>query len=292
MKQGAVAVLDALGFKGIWKIADNERKVIKVMKQVALVANAFQRHIAQISDDATGHMAHAFSIRLFSDSVIVSCCSRFKFEKIQGLQPASKGDFEQMFADVMLLVSLYMVTTVVSNVCGLTSSTDPVLLYRGAVACGSVEAADECFVGPAIDDAASMMDKADGPFVLLCPSARSVLGKSVQDLPEKIASSAVFARDRLPLILDYPVPLKDGRTYVGEILNPLMFAAKPSEQAAAMLRSFDAAMPLTLDLEIKKRNTAELLSRAAKDLTVSALRADFEARVSREAGGRSTTKEQ
>ena len=102
---------------------------------------------------------------------------------------------------------------------------------------------DNFILGPAVDEAAELMDAADGALVWLAPSAagvRHVLRPEPDNWEEMIVSDGL--------------PLKDGRVLRASIVNP--FTSATPEQAKRMrkqlLRSMDGQR---LDIVIKRQNT-------------------------------------
>jgi len=143
---GAVAVVDALGFKGIWKRAMHPQVVFDALSTSKERVKADEKML-------TGYLkgVGSFTVRFFSDSVVIVCT----------------GDLPPGLA----------INAVASSVASLMAAAllpshpEVRLTYRGCIAYGPIIAHDEFFVGSAIDEAAEASSCAEAAVAWLLPSA-------------------------------------------------------------------------------------------------------------------------
>jgi hypothetical protein len=125
--------------------------------------------------------------------------------------------------------------------------------YRGVVSVGHFSIEGNFMLGPAVDEAAGLMELADGAFVWLAPSAGGlshILRPRENDRWDDLISSG-------------DVPLKDGRSLSAELLNP--FAGLPTEKAKKMRRGLlDSMKSSRLDVIIKRQNTRRFFQAVAR----------------------------
>jgi hypothetical protein len=121
--------------------------------------------------------------------------------------------------------------------------------YRGAVSVGKF-AIDETFLlGPAVDEAAELMDLADGPFVWLAPTAFH-LGS--------FGGSTGVDWERLAL--KYAVPLKEGRRLQSRVLNPFYSCSK-EERPTAEKNLLARLNGTRVDVLVKRHNAREFFGK-------------------------------
>jgi hypothetical protein len=183
--KGVVAVLDALGFKGIWKREDPQAVIARLQSA------------QRIEGGFVGHGELDLQIRFLSDTVVVAC-----------------GFGEQQPSEVLLFVCM-RVSYFLSDMLGLYG---PRLAYRGAVASGDYLIEDNFIIGPAVDEAAEGEKQPQGPFVWLTPTARQLLPADVEDRRLRATPMSDSAFYVMPL----SVPLK-GRAEETYIVLPTAY---------------------------------------------------------------------
>ena len=163
MQQGLVALIDALGFRGIWA-QFAEEKLLATLRRV--------RDEARLRDPNI-HM------RLLSDTIVLA-------------SPLIESEEEGQ--DGYELICRFI--EAIAAVQAVAALSDPPLLYRGCIAQGSVLVNEEFIVGQAVDEAAEWMEQADGALVWLTPSALKLhrLGG-----PSRIAEEAIALEYDVPL---------------------------------------------------------------------------------------------
>ena len=76
------------------------------------------------------------------------------------------------------------------------------MLFRGCLGAGQMRIEGDYLIGPAVDETASLFEKADGPFFWMSPSALALNDEFAETFSDRIEPG---------LMIRYPVPLKQGR---------------------------------------------------------------------------------
>ncbi len=215
MQRSAVAVLDVLGFKGIWERGKPE-EVLEVLEDL-------WEKVSEVSSDFTGIQRTAVVdgsgttesdlfdskpwVSAFSDTVIVTMATRPKL----ALHEELPCDF-------------YSLTAVVAWAAGIAARAlrhsfrpGPSLLFRGAIAFGDLTLkGDRFLVGPAIDEAAIMEPQAEAAAIFLTDSAKEVFeaGAAASEVPELAATNG--------FLFPYCLPIKQGKHLDTYVVNQLL----------------------------------------------------------------------
>lgn len=246
MKRGAVAVLDALGFKGIWKRYDPAR-VLASLKLSSVAAQGQTNFLNKMF--AEEKMRVKADIVAFSDTVFLIATADDEGGPLEGVD------------DLMAVTAVCGGAATLSLFAALM---DPPILYRGAVTVGAFASIERTFlVGQAIDDAASLEKEPEGAIIMVDPSA----------IPRPPLPRASF------VIKDYDVPIKGGRVLTTDVVNPFSGARAIEHldfvKNAARRHGLVEGTPVndiiahcynaafgenrSLDVEIKRQNTQRLL---------------------------------
>jgi len=231
MQMGAVALLDALGFKGIWRSADP----VAVLEKLQALKKRLEKARVRPDEpsDATGFRSW---VLFLSDTLVIASTARCR---------PPRADDE--------MLPLWFVCLGVADAVAVAAESDPILVYRGSIAFGEFEIREQFLIGPAIDEAAEAEKLADGALIWLCPSAARMM--------ERISPTNSLNSD-LRVVRDYPVPLKEGRHYQTHVVNPLLDRADPDALAQRILDFFRLDR---LDVVVKRQNTANFLRCARVD---------------------------
>jgi hypothetical protein len=148
LRKGAVAIVDALGFKGIWNHYEPAQIVSAIRRVQDIVASA-----------AATKNRYAVAFQLFE-----SRAAAFSDTMVFTAQPVV-GDGGDLGSAVTAVADL--VSTLIN-----AASQGPVpLAYRGCIAAGKFFSTESLFVGEAVDEAAEWSERADAAVVWLAPSA-------------------------------------------------------------------------------------------------------------------------
>lgn len=253
MHKGAIAVLDVLGFKGIWQRKDPQQ-VISRLKSLAGNGETFAREFQKTKQPSTAPDAPVrdlvpwhLSVRSFSDTLVIACTQEsWPTELPPGLQ-----EFDQFAAGVLVTI----VCEKSAYVAGAAAAGQPPFAYRGSIAYGELLIDDQFLIGPAVDEAAAAESLAEGAFIWLCPSAHRVVQDGL--------GSAAFPL--LPIVPHYPVPMKNKKVATTHVINPFgrLGNLHPGTVMTNILGSFEVARP-DARVTTKRRNTEAFLRTAEK----------------------------
>ena len=238
MRTGAIAMIDALGFKGVWnrpEVKDDPERVIQKLKELRKATVL----------DGSGHdfRIEAPQAMFLSDTIVVSIAIT---PKNQPSDPEWTSNWTQ---DAKLGMALHQVALYVKTLMNRALSEQPKFAYRGCISVGRFDAQETFILGPAVDEAAELMDRAQGAFVWLAPSARRF------SFPEGQAEPWLGLHR-------YAVPLKGGDDYVTHVVTPFEIVSSAEERQAvkrALLETFNGP---SFDVELKRQNTEAFLESA------------------------------
>lgn len=236
MQSGALAFIDALGFKGIWQRTDPEELLDKLRQTL--------RHTQATVDDwndlpAAKEQRVSQKAAFLSDTVVI------------GVEVADVPEHVQYSAKAVALRTLLIH---VVELLRSSASTEPPIAYRGCITIGEFIIDDRFILGPAVDRAAMYERQAEGAFVWLDPEARTL----VENDPMLSDANRLTRMGLHP----YRVPLKQGKrfdTYVVVPFIPEFVLKEGTEVAERILSTFNGP---ALDVVIKRDNTKRFLNEA------------------------------
>ena len=245
MKFGVVCLMDALGFKGIWR-DQQPGAVVGVLEAIRLELkrwfasmNELQRELPQ-SEEWEGLGTSDFHGLFVSDTVILAATCDLPIVELD------RTPNQRVLARELVLG----VMQASARVSWIANQRSPSLAFRGCVATGRLLAQDPFIIGEAVDEAAESMEKADAAIVWLTPSARRTFDGS----HERDSHDRLFA-------VEATIPLVGGQLLRTVAINPL-HPDHRSKCEAGILSSFDRSS--SLDVAVKRQNTEHFL-RTVKD---------------------------
>lgn len=241
MRSGAVAVVDALGFKaarqahGVERLFDAVRRVRSNSAKGAELDN-----IMGVAET---------TVAAFSDSVILAT------------MPISRGATGTPSVPEPYLIE-HLAASVSSLVASAAFGSAP-LAYRGCIAAGSLAVADDIFVGEAIDEAAELSEQSMAAVVWLAPSAVAALVKR---------------RSKMVLV-EWDVPLHGRGSLRTLVVNPFfstvllsqddeLISKRMDEVESTLLLPFESSR--ALDVTLKRQHTAAFL-RVAREFSLKTM---------------------
>jgi hypothetical protein len=267
MRRGAVAIIDALGFRGIWRRYPPD----VILAKLKALASTTMDETGAVVNAAVPDPTNAIEflhVAFLSDSIAIAAA--FKDHNALLSEYEAKFSGLSIFRPTRDEYDAWCVGLVASMVGVLQRralTEAPALMYRGCIAFGEFAFEQNFLVGEAVDDAAAGLDRAQGAFVWLTPSA---------NLLPCIDHSLKGPMGKHPLIR-YAVPLKGGDSYDTFCVVP--FACDGSLLARMQLRAAAAAsfVGTGLDVHVKQQNTSRFLEVASKEYEpIDALFADAE----------------
>jgi len=167
---GAVAMIDALGFRGIWSRYPDE-DVVEKLRSLAEVAASEARALQEGARSHGGNLLEFVQPMALSDTVVLGVATKPLDAVARGLQAEGWGEIIK-FDDATLAGEAVRLCAELLGALVRRALEEPVpLAYRGAIAFGRFGMADRFIVGPAIDEAAEWMERPEGAIVMLAPSA-------------------------------------------------------------------------------------------------------------------------
>lgn len=270
MREGAFALIDCLGFRGIWKRGDHRtaeelrkyqslllRKLLKIAKEVPDLVEAGAQPYRHFSEPVVPHA------NILSDSVAISVQYNERFPP--------KGRYKNYLA--------WLACESTIKVLDRFRKDHPALVLRGCITYGEHISSGNFIVGPAVDDAAAGMDIAQGAFVWLHPTAADKYRRCItttQATVEKLNGTQdpeqiLLVRDlkralAKPLVVDpYDMPLKDGMHLRCPVLNPFAFHRTERARQKVKRDYLEAISGNQLGVLLKHQYTADFLEEAIKD---------------------------
>ncbi len=222
LETGALVMIDALGFRGIWRRFEPATIIAKLhaLKDVA--------EESMKGFDITYTSRAAF----LSDTIVI------------GLTPTGKvADRDAGEALVLLQAGFRVVYLTL-----LALEKAPPIAYRGCISFGEFEISGPFVLGEAVDEAAAHYEIAEGAFVWLTPSAKAVWDKKKLRIEPPDSC-----------LVPYAVPLKQGASYDTYAVSP--FEAESDDRKRrrvrdTLLSTFDTPhSATTLGVQLKRQNT-------------------------------------
>jgi hypothetical protein len=250
MPRGAFVMLDALGFKGIWRrddVKSDPSLVLRKLEEIGETAKEYasDRLVGTTRIPLRGLLS-AWEVTLLSDTIAAGIF----LNEAQVEETAKHAGENALLA--LGSVSLSAAAEFASEVLRI-AATQPPLALRGAIAWGNFIMRPRCMVGPAVDEAAECAQKAEAAVVWCTPSALQVLERVQAPL------------GRHPLIR-WRVPFKGGQVYDTFVVSPFDRQADTATRAgfwSALEPSFDRRR---LGVEVKRQRTAEFVQHASQTL--------------------------
>lgn len=155
MKEGALILVDCLGFRGIWNRVDPEKLITRLH---SIEAEAFSRVVPKYSSSMLSFGAIRFHLRLLSDTVVLS----IQYEAAAYSKGAEPDERQKSF-----LVSIACESA--SILARLFIDSDVPLPLRGCISFGRHLCEGNFLIGPAVDQAAEYMNEPEGAFIWVLP---------------------------------------------------------------------------------------------------------------------------
>lgn len=163
-------MIDALGFRGIWRRFSPEEVVSKLQS----LADATVSDAHDLQTDARAHGGNVLEFvraTALSDTIVFGVATKPLDIVTQGLKDEGWGEIFQFDDDLLAGEAVRLASELLGGLLRKAIEPPVPLAYRGAIAFGQFGMTSRFIIGPAIDEAADWMDKADGAIVVLAPSA-------------------------------------------------------------------------------------------------------------------------
>lgn len=240
MQSGVIAIVDILGFKGMWRGPGAEAVLNALQDARARIEDL--AHVCSLGDGGDLWEQLAIETWLLSDSIMI-------ISTVSDCQNASPvhPELEHMRRYMHLRQVVLMLTRFVTDA---IQGTVP-FRYRGCIAYGDFQKNDFAAVGPAVDEAGGLFEAAEGAFVFLAPSA-------VQAFRVRPGLMGLWLP---PYFVKYTIPLKAEQVLDTYALNLLLLAEEQSqaEVKSTIVSQFEPAASVSADIRKKRDNTQAFL---------------------------------
>ncbi|MCZ7652514.1 MAG: hypothetical protein M5U13_15635 [Thermoanaerobaculia bacterium] len=244
--RGAVVMLDALGFKGIWNRA-GLRQLLEALRSLETATRKGAEDLAS----AIAGLRPRIAVRFLSDTVVCTVSHAIPFSE-------EGADGGEGAGPPMLRVGPFSVEVAIGFAAVAQSRAACLgvpLALRGCIGFGDFMVDRNFLVGPAIDEVAEHHQRAEGAVVWLLPSAEAQLD---------LAGGGLDGRGLPPeaLLRGVPSPLKSGGGERLSIVNPLAVPGVP-DFVESLLATFGDP-PASEEIRRKCENTRAFLERAGR----------------------------
>jgi hypothetical protein len=239
MKRGTFALLDCLGFKGIWKRYEHQLLMAK-LKSISEHAERAAKERIYPEIIPAEDIIYDVRVMLLSDTVAVS------------LLPMKDETFR--------IFQLIAMTQLIHQLIKVFIKDQPHLPLRGCITYGEHSTEHNFFIGPAVDIVAEYLDSAQGAFVWFLPSDSEILDNWFD--ARSVGSDADHVRTLYEALSPkYAVPMKNGNYLTTRLINPFQYN-EPNDDADDIIQLYkDYMAGDTIDIWIKRENTLKFLER-------------------------------
>lgn len=235
MKKGAFALVDVLGFKGIWQ----RHEASAVLATLEEFQRRMRDDLAQIAKQPDFQFEAAF----ISDTLALALSQSEDY----GGQGAGPGLSVAYTADILTRLLAW------------SARCNTPLAFRGAITYGEYAMSSNFIIGPAVDSAAAAHELAEGAIIWLMPEAKDAVDRWLaiwrERNPNVEAGAAPFRATNTHLV-QHAVPLKKREHPLAtHTVSPLLQAAGVEDAIAlakALLATFDVSVP---GVAAKRENT-------------------------------------
>jgi hypothetical protein len=165
MAFGSIALLDALGWKGIWKRHGKFSEVIGALRKVREAVLKDVEHLLQSLsqvEQLKGNPVPKAQVRALFLSDTIAIAASIPEEQVS--EDAHRHELQATF--LQMTVADLAARAFRAAVLG-----EPPIALRGAIATGRFHIEENFLIGPAVDRAANLMDLPDGAFVWVDPAS-------------------------------------------------------------------------------------------------------------------------
>ena len=194
MQEGAFALLDCLGFKGIWERVGNPNEVITKFREIE---KQIPEKLANSFSAVNAYPAFKIATAFLSDTITIATY-------IEDQRPP----------DERTKAVLVLATSLAAQLVADSFSKDPIpLLLRGCVTYGEFIVDGTLLLGPAVDEAATLHQIPEGAFIWIAPSTESIRSIGSKNLAEAMQRPEKRTTDIAVAQLRRLVPAGQSRTF-------------------------------------------------------------------------------
>jgi len=237
MKSGSFALIDCLGFKGIWR--EDHIALMAKLKSIDKAANKAAHDI--VNPDIKPTISdQRLEVKLLSDTIAIS----LTWKKNEGSK----------------FIQLVTMALIVQSLMDLFLKDTPHLLLRGCITYGQHVTQKNFLVGPAVDDTAEYMNCAQGAFIWFLPPAADIIESKIETFYPGIE---IVKKSFEALFPKYKVPIKDSHYLNTYVVNPIY--DKSPVDSDTIINLYKKIMGINkIDIWLKRQHTLEFLDQCKK----------------------------
>ena len=191
MRRGAIALIDVLGFKGIWR-RHSEEAVIRSMEALL---DASQEDV-RLATAGVGNVIDFISPVFLSDTVAFGLAAKGVKEANAALEASGEAELFQFDEHRLESWTVWHMGNFLAHLMRRAVTGEVPLAFRGAVAFGRFGMTERFLIGEAVDEAATFHERPDAAIVGLAPSAARFEQAAVPSSVSKFIEYAVPMKAR------------------------------------------------------------------------------------------------
>lgn len=232
MKEGAFALIDCLGFKGLWQ--NGHTGLMEKIRRINSTINASVPEVLRKLEIAFSLDQYHYEVKLLSDSVAISV--------------TRKNQDTEKYTELLVIASIIIAVS------KLYRTDPPHLLLRGCITYGEFVTDENFIVGPAVDATAEYMESAEGAFIWYLPPASALLDEHCANLLQLDLITKTVAA----FIPKFNIPMKCGHVLESRTINTA-FRLSPSE-TEDMIQIYSSVMNKpSMSVWLKRQHTLSFL---------------------------------
>lgn len=189
MRRGAIALIDVLGFKGIWR-RHSEEAVIRSLEALQAASQEDARQATAGPATTIDFIAPVF----LSDTVAFALAAKPVEQPNAALEALGEAELLSFDADRLDSWMIWHLGNFLAHLMRRALTGEVPFAFRGAIAIGSFGMTERFLIGEAVDEAAEFHERANGAFVGFAPSAAKF---EQAEVPSSVSK-----------FLRYPIPTK------------------------------------------------------------------------------------
>jgi len=191
MRRGVIALIDVLGFKGIWRRYPEDA----VIRSLQALMKASEED-ARLATTGVGNLIDFVSPVFLSDTVAFGLAPKPVDEANAALEASGEAELLQFDEHRLDSWTVWHMGNFVAHLMRRALLGEVPLAFRGAVAFGRFGMTDRFLIGEAVDEAATFHERADAAIVGLAPSAAKFEQAEVPSSVSKFVKYAIPTKAR------------------------------------------------------------------------------------------------
>ena len=233
MQNGAFALIDCLGFRGLWR--NGREQLIAKLRLINENLENPDTYDLIVKDVSK----HNVQVKLLSDTIAIGVSSK-------------TGDGDK-------INDLITLTGIVMRIMDIFLGNEPHILLRGCITHGEYLTEKNFLVGPAVDKTAEFMESAEGSFVWFLPQATSIIDEFCESKVKSVKEGDdVILRAVNAFMPKFEVPIKNSHFLKSRLVNPIY--NKMIDESELVIAKTKKVMDVdTMSVWMKRQHTLEFL---------------------------------